>query len=138
MKEKLFDREALLEYVKEVYDTDPDYPFPNDFDSAVLRHQNNKKWYALIMNIAKKHIGIGGDETVDVINIKCDQNMIGSLIRKPGYFPAYHMNKLNWITVILDGSVPKDELAMLLDISFDMTAKKTRGKKNADTQSDDK
>lgn len=137
MKEELFVRSALLSYVKETYGTEPDYPFPGDFDSAVLRHQSNKKWYALIMNIAKKQIGIGGDETVDVINLKCDQNLIGSLIRKNGYFAAYHMNKLNWITVLLDGSVPKEELTMFIDMSFDMTAKKTRSKKNADTQSDD-
>lgn len=133
MEDNLFKRAEMLSYAKEIYGTEPDYPFPGDFDSAVLRHQSNKKWYALIMNIAKKQIGIGGDETVDVINLKCDQNLIGSLIRKNGYFPAYHMNKLNWITVLLDGSISKEELTILLDMSFEMTAKKIRSKKNATT-----
>ena len=57
--------------------------------------------------------------------------MIGSFLNKEGYFPAYHMNKTSWITVALDGSVPDDEIRMLLDMSFEATAPKIR-KKNFD------
>ena len=45
-----------------------------------------------------------------------------------GYFPAYHMNKTSWITVALDGSVPDDEVKLLLDMSFEATAPKMRKK----------
>ena len=27
-----------------------------------------------------------------------------------GIYPAYHMNKIHWITVLLDGSVPKEKV----------------------------
>lgn len=46
-----------------------------------------------------------------------------------GYFPAYHMNKTSGITVALDGSVPDDEVKLLLDMSFEATAPKMRKKR---------
>ena len=60
--------------------------------------------------------------------MKSDPILIGSLRREFGIFPAYHMNKANWITVTLDGSVPDETIKMLLDMSFDATALQTRRK----------
>ena len=47
--------------------------------------------------------------------------LIGSLRLKEGFFPAYHMNKEKWITIFLDGTVPKNEICDLLDLSYDLT-----------------
>lgn len=46
-----------------------------------------------------------------------------------GFYPAYHMNKTKWISVLLDRTVKKDMILDLLDASFALTApKKMRGK----------
>lgn len=74
------------------------------------------------MDVPKSKLGLDGDEILDVVNFKCDRILIDSLTAEPGFFPAYHMNKENWITVALDGSVSDEKILMLLDISFELTA----------------
>lgn len=85
------ERKELFEWAKEIYGVEPDYPW-NDWN-CVLRHKNNKKWSALVVEINARKLGLPEDKTVDVLNIKCDPMMIGSLRMKEGFFPAYHMNK---------------------------------------------
>ena len=36
--------------------------------------------------------------------------------------PAYHMNKMHWITVLLNGTVPQERVFDLIDMSFLATA----------------
>ena len=56
--------------------------------------------------------------------VKCDPNLIGSLLTTPGFLPGYHMSKSTWITILLDGTVPVDEIRTLLDLSYDLTKTK--------------
>jgi predicted DNA-binding protein (MmcQ/YjbR family) len=51
---------------------------------------------------------------------------MGSVLNETGIFPAYHMNKAHWISALLDGSVEKEKLEWLLDLSFDLTNKKLK------------
>ena len=115
------DRQELLEWAKETYGTEPDYPW-ND-GNCVLRHENNRKWYALVMKLNEKKLGQKGDRIVDVLNVKCDPLLIGSLRTQPGYFPAYHMNKDRWLSIILDGTVSPDEIKDLVKLSHQLTKK---------------
>ena len=115
------DRQELLEWAKETYGTEPDYPW-ND-GNCVLRHENNRKWYALVMKLNEKKLGRQGDRIVDVLNVKCDPLLIGSLRTQPGYFPAYHMNKDRWLSIMLDGTVSPDEIKDLVKLSHQLTQK---------------
>ena len=76
---------------------------------------------ALVIEVNAKKLGLQEDKTVDVLNIKCDPMMIGSLRMKEGFFPAYHMNKENWISILLDGTVSADEIKPLLELSYQLT-----------------
>lgn len=58
-----------------------------------------KSGLQLVVEINARKLGLPEDKTVDVLNIKCDPMMIGSLRMKEGFFPAYHMNKENWISI---------------------------------------
>lgn len=73
-----------------------------------------------------KAAGLPGQQPVDIVNLKCDPILIGSLRAEPGFYPAYHMNKENWITAALDGSAPEDKLRLVLDMSYNATAPKLR------------
>lgn len=119
-------RKTILKYVQDTYSVTPDNPWADSPDYAVLRHTDNKKWFGLIMDISPDKIGLEGDKIIDVINLKCDTLMIGSLIKDDGIFPAYHMNKNYWITVLLDGSLEMEKVCALLDMSFEITAKKIK------------
>lgn len=123
-------RKVVFDYAKETYGTDPEYLWEKTPDSAVLRHKNNNKWYAAVLDVRKCKLGLQGDEIVDIIDVKCDPVLIGSLIEKDGYFRAYHMNKEKWLTIILDGTVPYEEIFGLIDLSYELTEVKKKEKKN--------
>ncbi len=114
-------RTDILQYVFEQYQIMPDYPWKSAPNHAVLRHLDNKKWFGLIMNIPQNKIGFIGKETIDILNIKCDPILIASLRMQKGFLPAYHMNKGNWITILLDHTVKKETIFSLLDLSFNLT-----------------
>lgn len=120
------DRPQLFEYVKKTYGVEPDYPW-HDWN-AVLRHKDNQKWFGVVMEVERRKLGLKGDTLVDIINVKAEPMLIASLINRAGFYPSYHMNKENWISICLDGSAPDEEIKSLLDMSFGMTeTKKKKG-----------
>ena len=119
-------REFVLGLCKERYGTEPDYPFNDKYNSAVLRHSDTRKWYGIILNVSPKVFGLSGDEKVDVINLKIDPLMMGSFLQEKGIFSAYHMSKTCWISILLDGSVSEETLSFLIDVSFELTDKKCK------------
>lgn len=121
-------KEQLIQFIKEHYNSTEDQPWTKYPSYKVFRHTNNKKWFALIMDLTKSKLGIDEDEIIDVVNVKCDPNLIGSLRQEKGFYPAYHMNKTNWITIALDGSAEAKKIKWLLDMSYELTADKKKQK----------
>lgn len=121
-------RQQLIDHIKDTYGVTEDYPWENDKTNAVFRHPNNKKWFAITMNIAAAKLGLDSDKHIDIVNVKCDPLMIGSITREAGFFPAYHMNKSSWISIALDGSADDEKIKWLLDMSFDATNVKLKQK----------
>ena len=119
-------KQQFLEYCLDVYGTAPDYPFDDLLGTAVLRHGNNRKWYALVMRVSRRKFGIDSDEVIDVVNMKLPTEMHGSFSAADGVYPAYHMNKLHWISVLLPDA-PDDVVKFLANASFEAT--KSSGKK---------
>ena len=122
-------KQQFLEYCLDTYGTPPDYPFDKDFETAVLRHTDNRKWYAIVMHVSRRKFGIDSDEVIDVVNLKLPTEMFGSFGVADGVYPAYHMNKLHWISVLLPYA-PDDAVRFLVNVSFEATkAKRKRGNK---------
>ena len=119
----------FIEYCSNTYGTRPDYPFEEDFETAVLRHSDNRKWYALLMRIPRKKLEQVGDDIVDVVNLKLPTEMFGSFGAEDGVYPAYHMNKLHWISVILPDAAD-DVVKFLVNTSFEATSSAKRNKNN--------
>ncbi len=117
MKGKFADRANILKFTAETYQTKPDYPWQRMPEAAVLRHPNGK-WYALIMPIPRDRLGLPEDTVCDVMNVKCDPLMLGSVLLQKGFFPAYHMNKNSWISILLDGTVPLERVTAALQMSY--------------------
>lgn len=115
-------REDILKYALEKYETIPEHPWMSLPEYIVLRHKDNKKWYGLIMDVPKNKLGLSGEESIDILNIKCDPVLHSSLQMQEGFLPAYHLHKGNWITILLDGTVEKEMIFHLLEMSFDLTS----------------
>ena len=115
--------------VLDTYNVKADYPFEEDFETGVFRHESGK-WFAIAMNIPRVKIGLSGDGNIYVVNFKCAPEVIESIAGvENGVFRAYHMNKTHWLTVALDGSCDEETICWLLGISYDLTRGKIRGKR---------
>ena len=119
-------RQKVFTYVLDQYGVEPDYPWMKDPESGVLRHLNTGKWFAIVMPAPKSYLRTGREGYEDVVTMKCDPMLIDSLIQGDGYYRAYHMNKQQWLTIRLDGSVPFKKICDLIDLSFDLTDKKMK------------
>ena len=113
-------KQSFLEYCLNAYGTLPDYPFDEDFETAVVRHTDNRKWYAIVMRVSRRKFGFDSDEVIDVVNLKLPTEMFGSFGASDGVYPAYHMNKLHWISVLLPDA-PDDVVRFLVNVSFEAT-----------------
>lgn len=113
-------KQQFLEYCLSAYGTSPDYSFDEDFNTAVLRHADNRKWYAIVMRVSRRKFGFKSDEVIDVVNLKLPTEMFGSFGVADGVYPAYHMNKLHWISVLLPDA-PNDIVQFLVNVSFEVT-----------------
>ncbi len=123
--------EALFAYAENTYGVSPDYPFSTAPTYAVLRHLSNRKWFALLMDVPRSRLGLEGEEKVEILNLKCDPILSGSLRLQDGYLPAYHMNHDGWLTILLDGTVPFEEIVPLLDLSYELTKPKLGRKRRS-------
>lgn len=118
-------KQDFLNYCTETYGTAPDHPFEEDFVTTVLRHSDTRKWYGLIMEVSRRKFGFESDETIDVVNMKLPVEMFGSFGKEDGVHPAYHMNKLHWISVLLPDA-PDDVVKFLINVSFEATRSKPK------------
>ena len=117
-------RKEVFEYCRQQYKTEPDYPW-HDWN-AVLRHSDNGKWYGLVMEVDRGKIGLDGEGEVDILNVKCDPVFASYLRRQPGFSPAYHMNKTQWLSALLEESLNDETVKRLIDWSFQATAVKKK------------
>lgn len=118
-------KQEFLYYCLNAYNTIPDYPFDADSETAVLRHADNRKWYAIVMRVSRRKFGFDSDETIDVVNLKLPIDMFGSFGTADGVYPAYHMNKIHWISVLLSDAAD-DLVDFLVHVSYEATKNKRK------------
>ena len=121
-------KQDYINYCTQAYGTAPDFPFEDDFVTTALRHTDTRKWYALVMQVSRRKFGQESDEMIDVVNVKLPTAMFGSFGAAEGVYPAYHMNKLHWVSILLSDA-PDDVVRFLTNVSFAATQKRT-GDKN--------
>lgn len=115
-------KENLLQYAAKRYGTQPEFLWRSKPNYAVLRHNDNRKWYAVLMDVPGEKLGLSGQGILAVLEVKCDPRLAGSLRMEAGILPAYHMHRDNWITILLDGTVDFNQVPFLLDQSYMLTA----------------
>lgn len=111
--------DELIRYVAERYSTDAEYPW-ND-DNFIFRHRENRKWFAVVLRVPARRLGLDRDGSVDIVDLKCSPLLMDAYRKLPGVLPGYHMNKDHWLTVLLDGTAEDAVLRELLELSYDLT-----------------
>ncbi len=118
----------LTEYAAKAYGDRPEFLWKDTPDNAILRRKDSGKWYCAILTVSKRKLGIDSDEIVEVVNLHALPEAVERLLCLPAFYPGWHMNKRTWYTVILDGSLPNEELFKLVNESYRL-AKKPNGRK---------
>lgn len=102
--------ESLREYCISKKSVTESFPF----DKETLVFKASGKIFALV--------NLDSDLS---INLKCDPCMAIELReRYTAVTPGYHMNKKHWNTVIIDGTVPDNEIFSWIDHSYDLVMKR--------------
>ena len=112
-------KEKIIKFVKQRYNAAPEYLWRRYPTYCIFRRADNKKWFALIGSVPRKTFGLAGDGDVDIINLKTDNADFLCGVR--GIFPAYHMNKVKWVSVLLDGTVTAQNVQKLIEMSYELT-----------------
>ncbi len=107
--------------IKEKYGDDPNFEWEKFSGFATFKNSSTNKWYGIIMNIDKTKLGDKENKEVEVINVKLDSKKIEELVKKEGFYPAYHMNKKYWITIILDDTLDDKLIMKYIDESHSYT-----------------
>ena len=115
-------RQELFTWIHQQYGTEPEYP-RHDWN-AVLRHNDNNKWYGVVLEVSADKLGLPEAGIVDVLNVKSDLLLIGSLRGQKGYFLAYHMNKEKWLSIQLGKPELDDAIKDLLSFTYTGSPKK--------------
>ena len=115
--ERVTQAQDVINHIEETYESFAEYLFETS-DTAVFRKGEKKKWFAVVMHISRKTLRLQSDERVDVLNVKLNPDEIALLVDHKGYFPAYHMNKKHWCTIMLDGTLELSEICYRIEQSY--------------------
>lgn len=113
----------VIQYAREKYQDELEFLWQRFSENAILRRKDNKKWYAALLVLQKKKLGLDEAGVVDIIDLRGKPDDISALVDGQKYFPGYHMNKKHWFTICLDGSVPVEEIYCRIDESFALAKK---------------
>jgi len=112
----------IMALVQEKYGNQLEYLWEKSPDTAVLRHEDNQKWYAILMRIPWDRLDKGREGLVEAVNLKHDQ--VADLLSQNGIYPAFHMNKRYWISLPLDDTLTDEMVLELFERSWFLTSKK--------------
>ena len=115
-------KDDFIAYLKSHFSAEPDYPWPDDAPHSFVFRCPNTKWFALVMKITYRQLGLTGDEKVWAVNMKASPDAIPNLVDRKSIFPAWHMNKKHWITVLLTAATDFKTLCDLTEKSYTLVS----------------
>lgn len=120
---KSSEAKEIICYIKNKYQDELEYLWEKFPENAIWRNKQNNKWYGLILTIEENKLGIKGNKKIEIVDLRYPKDDIKNILDNKKIFKGYHMNKNNWITIKLDGSVTLKEIYNLIDISYDISLK---------------
>jgi len=120
------DTQELIRYAEEQYGGKPEFLWKDYPHDAIIRRNDNTKWYVLLVRLPLKKIGINSDDECEIADFKGIPDQICTIAGSTVIYPAYHMNKKSWYTVRLDTGIPPALLHDLIDRSYNASAGKNK------------
>ena len=113
----------VIAYVSETYGDELEFLWKKFTDNAIWRRKDTQKWYGEILTVSRRKLGLSSDEVSEIIDLRIEPEQMDSTIDNKRYFSGWHMNKRNWYTMILDGSIPTEEICRRIDKSYKLATK---------------
>ena len=113
-------KDLVDQYIHETYGITAQHPWAKYPEDATYKAKENQKWFALVMRVSRKSLGLSGQGMLWVMNVKAESDFIMMASAIPGYMPGYHMNKQNWLTIFLDDTVDINQIYGCIDRSYQM------------------
>ena len=107
----------ITNYIINKYHNYPEFLWKKFDGYGVFRNLNNNKWYAIIMNVDFSKIDNKTGE-IEIINIKLKEEKIRELLKENGFYKSYHMNKKDWISMVLNDTIKDEIIEELIDESY--------------------
>ena len=122
---------AVIRYVRQTYNDELQHLWEKFPENAVFRRKDTQSWYGALLVLSRKKLGFDSDELVDIIDLRMLPEKAAEMIDVKRYLAGYHMNKQHWITIVLDGSVPTEEIFQRIDESYNLATKTKKSKKGS-------
>ena len=111
----------VIDYCNNKYGGNYVNPFKKHPDILAFVNEKNK-WYALLSDVEYNKLNKNTDITtkVKILNVKYPTDKILEIIDNKNIFPAYHMNKKHWISIVLDKNIKLETIKELIDMSYSL------------------
>ena len=116
----------VISYLATQYHDEPEYLWEKFPSNAIFRNKKNQKWYAVLLVVEKKKLGLSEEGTVEILDLLLEPDKIITLVDHKTYFGGYHMNKKHWFTIKLDKTVNIETIYAYLDHSYKLASEKRR------------
>lgn len=115
----------ITHYIKSKYSIDAKHPFKTSPEHMTFADPVSDKWFALILKVSYENLGIShradsSESDIFILDVKARPEFISMITQSEGFLPGYHMNKLHWLTILLDGTVDIDTIYTIIDGAYDL------------------
>ena len=122
-------KENIFGYIKNSLNINPEFLWMKYPNYAVFRVKENKKWFAVFMEVKGEKLGLQTTNIIDILVIKLEPMLVDLFVGEKGILPAYHLNKSNWLTINLSENISFERIKGLIDLSYEITKNNKKSKK---------
>ncbi len=115
--------QRAIAFVSDAYGDELEFLWEKFPDNAIWRRKDTKKWYGVLLTVPRNKLGLSSTERAEILDLRIAPNRMAELLQHESYYPGWHMNKKSWYTVILDDSIPDEELFARIRGSYDLATK---------------
>lgn len=120
---KTEEAKIIISYVRVKYGDELEFLWEKFPDNAIWRRKDTNKWYAAILTVSARKLGLDSDERLEILDLRLPPELMDGTLDHQRFFPGYHMNKKHWYTIILNGSVSVEEICRRIDESYCLAKK---------------
>jgi len=113
----------IIIYVREKYGNELEFLWKKFPDNAIWRRKDNEKWYGALLTVKASKLGLDDDKPIEILDLRIKTEDIETTVDNKRFFMGYHMNKKHWYTLLLDESIPTEEICNRIDESYVLAKK---------------